>query len=309
VSKPQLGRFVRPVIKRAINPFTLATAARLQWQRQPSKNRLDDAQLELYSKVLPGEFLHYGYFDDVDRQPGDISLNEIVEAQKRYTELLVNLANPDKSRPVLDVGCGVGGMIRLLHDRGFSPVALSPARGQVAHVESKFPGTPTVCSKFEDLEIEAHRQKYATVFTSESLQYLRLPRALPVMREILMPGGTWAACDFFNRTPGHPSRRLPAWPDFCQLMKEQGWTITYQQDITSNIIPTLRYIYMWATRLGPPVIQYMQLKLQRKHPGLHHLLAGVGPVIDQTVDENLQNICPTHFRENKQYMLFTLQRA
>lgn len=309
MSKPQIGKFVRPVIKRAVNPLALMKAAKLQWQRQPSRNRLDDAQLDLYSKVLPGEYLHYGYFENVDRQPGDISLNEIVNAQRRYTELLVNLANPDRSQPVLDVGCGVGGMIRLLRDRGFSPVALSPARGQVAAVEEKFPGTPTILSKFEDIDLAAHQQRYSTVFTSESLQYLRLPRALPVMKSILMPGGTWVACDYFNRAAGNPARRLPAWPDFCELMQKEGWRMTHQQDITANVVPTLRYIYMWATRLGPPIIQYMQLKLQRKHPGLHHLLEGMGPVIQETVDENLLNICPEHFREKKQYMLFSLQRA
>jgi len=307
--KPKLSMFLKPVLKRAINPAALWTAASLQFRRAPSRDRLDDAQLQLYAKVLPGDFLHYGYFDNPDRQPGDISLNEIVAAQNRYGELLLELANADRSAPVLDVGCGMGGLLRMLIAAGFSPVAVSPARGQIAHVEKMFPGIPAFCSKFEDMDAETHREKYATVFTSESLQYLRLPRALPLMKQILKPGGTWVACDYFNRAAGNPSRRLPAWPDFLKLLQDEGWRVVHQRDITPHVLPTLRYIHMWAARFGKPLIAYGLLKLQRKQPGLHHLLGGMLPQLDKTIDENLDMICPDVFAREKQYMLLAMQRA
>jgi SAM-dependent methyltransferase len=308
MAKVRILTFLKPVLQRVVNPAALWQAASLQLRRPSDRDRLDDAQLQFYAKVLPGDFLHYGYFEDVDRQPGDITLNDIVRAQNVYAELLIARANEDRSAPVLDVGCGMGGLVRMLLAAGFAPVAVSPARGQIEHVKRTYPDVPTYCCKFEDLDADAHAGRYSTVFTSESLQYLRLGRALPMMQRVLRPGGTWVACDFFNRDSGQPSRRLPAWPDFQQLVADAGWTITFQRDITAHVLPTLRYIHMWATRFGTPLVEFVLLKLQRKQPGLHHLVGGLIEVLEQVIAENVQTISPTEFERNKQYMLFTLRR-
>jgi len=38
--------------------------------------------------------------------------------------------------PVLDVGCGMGGLCRMLKARGHAPIALTPDRLQAAHVKA-----------------------------------------------------------------------------------------------------------------------------------------------------------------------------
>jgi SAM-dependent methyltransferase len=308
VAKVKPLTFLKPLLGRLVNPAELWRAASLQLRRRNDRDRLDDAQLQLYAQVLPGDFLHYGYFEDPARQPGDITLNDIVHAQNLYAELLMAQANEDRSAPVLDVGCGMGGLVRMLRSAGFSPVAVSPAPGQVEHVRQNYPDVPAYCCKFEDLKDDAHAGRYATVFTAESLQYLRLGRALPMMQRVLRHGGTWVACDYFNRAAGNPSRRLPAWPDFQQLVADAGWTITFQRDITAHVLPTLRYVHMWATRFGTPLMGFILHKLQRKQPGLHHLLGGMIQVLEQVIAENVQLISPTEFERERQYMLLTLQR-
>ena len=58
-------------------------------------------------------------------------------------------------------------------------------------------------------------------------------------------------------------------------MPEAGWEITFQKDITANILPTLSYAHMWASRFGMPFFELAALRLRRKQPGLHHLFSNV----------------------------------
>ncbi|WP_143735372.1 class I SAM-dependent methyltransferase, partial [Neisseria meningitidis] len=156
-----------------------------------------DAQLKLYGEILPGGFLHYGYFDNPDTLPQDISLNDIKRAQRRYAELMVEqIVNRDEL--VLDIGCGMGGMTKMMLDDGLCPVALSPDKNQIRHIKSQYPDVPTIESKFEMMPVKNRPQKYGTLLTAESLQYLDLDKALPLMDELLLPGGRWIACDYFR---------------------------------------------------------------------------------------------------------------
>src|SRR5947209_3019510 len=132
--KIRAGALFRSLLGRVFDPRELLAAARLHAGRKANRRSFDDSQLALYSKFLSNEFLHYGYFEDSTVQPEDISLAELGRAQTRYAELLLELVQ-GRSMPVLDVGCGMGGLSRMLRDRGFSPVALTPDRLQAAYVE------------------------------------------------------------------------------------------------------------------------------------------------------------------------------
>src|SRR5690606_38390765 len=99
--KIKAGAAAKSIAGRVLHPKHLVNAIKLQRGRKANKRVYDDAQLALLSQIIPGGYLHYGYFDDVDREPREISLAEITRAQERYAELLVELAE-DKSSPVLD---------------------------------------------------------------------------------------------------------------------------------------------------------------------------------------------------------------
>ena len=297
----------RGLFRKVLNPAEVGKAIRKQIQRKAHKHAYDDAQLALYSQILPSDFLHFGYFDDPAKDPRDISLNDITRAQDRYAELLLEHV-VDRDNAVLDVGCGMGGLSRMLLARDFSPVALTPDRLQAAHVQGTLPGVQVLRTKLERLDAGVHANKYGTVITSESLQYLKLDQALPVIETILRPGGRWIACDFFHTRPSD-DRWLHVWDEFVEKLRQTGWKITFERDITAHVIPTLRFIHMLAMRLGLPLMQFAFLRLRRKQPGLHHLLEGVFDELQSVATKNVDLIDPAKFAAEKRYVMLVMERA
>ena len=301
----------RSIAGRLVQPRHLFRAASLQRNRKRTKRAYEDAQLALFAQILPTGFLHYGYFDDPATRPSEMSIADVHRAQQRYAELLLEHAH-DRSGPALDVGCGMGGLCTMLRERGFAPIALTPDRRQAKHIRQTQPDVPVLECKFEDLPdvAEQHATRYPTVFTSESLQYLKLDRALPLMKRILKPGGAWIACDFFRIKPGKGGGRGGhTWDEFQREITEHGWRIDFQRDITQHILPTLRYINMWARDFGKPALDFALLKLRAKQPGLHYVLEETLTMIQDVIDDNLQIICPDAFVENKKYVMLVMRRG
>jgi cyclopropane fatty-acyl-phospholipid synthase-like methyltransferase len=182
---------IKLVLKRFINPIHLARVIRLQRGRKKVKRVYDDAQLKLYHQLLPGDYLHYGYFDDANIHPLDISINMIYKAQHRYAEKLVELIT-DKQNPVLDIGCGMGGLLGLMNDQKLNAIGLTPDINQAKHIKSKYPNK-LIESRFEDMNGKEYEKHFGTVITSESMQYLEMEKAMPLIDKILNPGGKWVA--------------------------------------------------------------------------------------------------------------------
>ena len=308
--KLKANAVAKSIARRLVHPRHLFHAATLQRKRKQSKRAHEDAELALYAQILPTGFLHFGYFDDPDRCPMQISIAEVHQAQRRYAELLLEHAH-DRSGPALDVGCGMGGLCAMLKERGFSPVALTPNRTQAKHIRQTQPDVPLLECKFEDLpNVENHIALYPTVFTSESLQYLKLDRALPLMEKILKPGGTWIACDFFRTRAGQGGGRGGHdWDVFCRALAERGWRIDFERDITPHIVPTLRYITMWARQFGQPAMEFALCKLRSKQPGLHYVLEDVLRMVNEVIEDNLQVIDPVAFCQNKKYVMLVMRRG
>ena len=300
--------FAGRLLGRAANPAHWLRAARLHRGRKAHRHTFDDAQLALYSRILPNGFLHYGYFDDPGVNPEELSLACVARAQARYAELLLDLVGDRGFSPVLDIGCGMGGLCRMLRDRGHQPVALTPDRLQASHVGATLPDVPVIRSKLEALCADAHRERFGTVITAESLQYLKLPEALPILETVLKPGGRWVACDYFHVTPSD-DRSCHVWDEFTERLAGSGWKITSQRDITAHVLPMLAYIHMWATRFGVPLMQFAFLRLRRKQPALHHLSGGVIELLDDMVARNISMIDPQRFARDKRYMLCAIERA
>jgi cyclopropane fatty-acyl-phospholipid synthase-like methyltransferase len=318
------GTVTKGVLKRVAHPRHLWNAIKLQRGRKrdraANKKVRGDAQLQLLSQLLPSGFLHYGYFDDPNRAPEDISLNEILAAQLRYAEVLADEVH-DRTAPVLDIGCGMGGLIGLFKGRGFTPVALTPDAWQIAHVREKYPDVEAVHAKFEELPADEHAGRYGTVVTSESLQYLKLDEAVPLMERVLKPGGRWVACDYFQTAAaasaaagdakaGRKTRHRSGheWNAFRARVVEAGWHITLERDITPHVLPTLRYLHMWGSRFGLPLVSFGIGKLQRKHPGVHYVLEDVLREVQAVLADNLRIVDPESFAAKRRYMLLVMTR-
>ena len=296
----------KSLMARMLNPQHLWTAARLHRHRRAHRRAPDDAALDFYSRILPDDFLHYGYFDDLTTRPEDMPFAEIGRAQIRYANMLLQLV-VDSSHPVLDVGCGMGGLCRMLRERGFEPVALTPDRTQVAHIAATQPDVPVIKSKFEAICAAEHEGRYGTVITSESMQYLKLDQALPLLARVLRPGGRWIVSDYFRHQP-EGDRSCHLWTEFYQRVIDAGWRIEHQRDITANVLPTLAFVHMWFSRLGVPAMRLGCSRLRRRQPGLHHLMSVMLDVLEAVADDNLKRVDPQWFAAHRCYMLMVLQR-
>jgi hypothetical protein len=131
--------------------------------------------------------------------------------------------------------------------------------------------------------------------------------ALPLMTRIMKPDGTWIACDFFATAPGG-ARGGHAWEEFEPRLAKEGWEIVHQRDVTRNILPTLRFIYMWAEQFGLPLLHFGKHKLRTKSPGLHYVIGDVLEQLDGVIEDNLKVIDPKDFAEKKKYMLLVMKR-
>ena len=305
--KIKASQVAKTVLSRVVHPKHVVQAIQLQRNRKRASRSLEDVQLKLFSQVLPSDFLHFGFFENPDIAPEDMTLNSVVEAQTRYAHLLLDLIE-DRDSPVMDVGCGMGGLCRMLLERGQSPIAVTPDRVQVKNIQEKYPSVPVIGSKFEQIDASQYEQMFGTVITSESLQYLKLDKALPLLNRILKKGGKWIACDFFYREPTH-EKSCHVWDEFVSKVKAEGWAITFQRDITAHAAPTLRFVHMWATRFGIPLMHFAFHKFQKKQPGLHHLLHDALQSLESLANHGIGLIDPAAFVSKHQYMLLTLERA
>ena len=292
------------LFKRALRARNLR-AARRAWRRQKFVPRVrDDAQLKLYGELLPGGFLHYGYFDDPQTAPREISLNDIARAQLRYANV-VTAGIEAEDGPILDVGCGLGGLARLLVERGLETVALSPDQHQIAHVQATLPEVKTLQMRFEDLDGDEHAGRYGTLITAESLQYLEMEIALPLIQKVLKPGGRWIACDYFR--VGEKASESETWDGFAARLKEHGFEVCFRRDITPHVLPTLAYLHLWGAEIAGPILRFGVGKIERKQPGLHRLLRETLAMLDGRIEHHLDLVDPATFAANYQYVLLEMR--
>ncbi len=267
----------------------------------------DDAQLKLYSQILPGGFLNYGYHEDTSLSPEKMSLDAIQQAQTRYGERLVDLVG-DSTGPVLDAGCGMGGLVQLLLQRGFTPTALTPNRAQIRHMRTAFPAVPLIEGRLEQIPLDTYRGHFQTVITSESFQYMNLRSTPGIIDNILRPSGRWILCDYFRIGPT-PRSSGHAWFDFTGELDRQGWRIVSAQDITPNVLPTIAYVSMWGQRLAVPLAGFLSDRLERKHPAVHFLFQDLLADLHKYMHEHLEMSDPATFCRSKKYMLLVIERG
>lgn len=276
-------------------------------RRNGNHKAADDAQLKLYSQILPGGFLNYGYHEDTSLSPEKMSLDAIQRAQTRYGERLVDLVG-EATGPVLDAGCGMGGLVQLLLQRGFAPTALTPNRAQIRHMRTAFPAVPLIEGRLEEIPLDTFQNRFQTVITSESFQYMDLRSTPGIIDKILRPAGRWILCDYFRIGPT-PRPSGHAWSDFTSELDRQGWRIVSAEDITPNVLPTIAYVSMWGQRLAVPLAGFVSDRLERKHPAVHFLFQDLLADLHKYMREHLDMSDPVIFARGKKYMQLVIERG
>ena len=213
------------MVGRALLPSHLARWIRRQIARRRETATDANAQLLLYSRMLPSGFLHFGYFDDPDIRPEEVSFAFLERAQLRYAERVAELVGPPPGT-LLEAGCGMGGMLGVFRARGHEVTGLTPDRFQIDHLRSSLPDVPILHCRFEDLGNDrfdhesvtidsqepsgsptaGHRDQicdkyigyFDTIVHAESLQYMRPHGALRALERALAPDGSWIVADYFR---------------------------------------------------------------------------------------------------------------
>ena len=261
----------------------------------------DNPQLELYAKILPGGFLHYGYFDDVETSPTSMSLDSLEAAQRRYAERVLELVE-DRCGPVLDVGAGMGGISRMLLERGVQPVALTPDRNQVRAIQQQLPEVEVIEGRFHEVGWARWESTFGTVITAESFQYLFLDNALTTIRRILRPGGRWVMCDYFRRSRSAPGSGH-VWDEFVEAATGAGWTVLHDEDITAHVVPSLQFVRLLGDRFAVPLMAYLEARTRRNRPGLHYVLQELFAELRAGLDHRLEDVDPETFQRHRMYRL------
>jgi cyclopropane fatty-acyl-phospholipid synthase-like methyltransferase len=301
----KFSKILKRTLLRALRPGRLFKAIRLQKRRKKTRKVWDDPQIKLYSEFLTNDMLHYGYFDDVNIPAEKISIEDIEVAQNRYTELFFEHM-PESNHPVLDVGCGMGGLSNMLDQKGYRMDALTPDRHQVKYINNKYPNINVLHGKYE--EYPEPVPMYGTIINAESFQYIRLDKIMDMTDKLLLPGGKWLVCDYF-RIDKSLEKSGHEWDSFLEAIEKSSWTITYQRDITKNILPTLRYVNMFGERFIIPLGNYLLKKYEIKQPGLFFLTKDIVDEIPSKLDYWTEIVNPERYTLEKKYMFLVIERT
>jgi SAM-dependent methyltransferase len=279
---------------------------KIQRGKKKLKRVRSDAQLKLYSEMLSGDFLHYGYFENPDIKPEDVSLNDIERAQFAYAKLFLEKIT-DRSSPILDIGCGMGGLSNMLSNANLTPVALTPDINQFKYIEKKYPYIELIRGKFEELDVDRYKDYFGTVITSESLQYLKLDGSLDIINKILKKKGEWLVCDYFRKNTSF-EKSGHYWDTFLTKIRERGFVIIYEKDITANVLVTLKFVHMLSRRIGIPVMRFTLEKFKSKQPGFFYLMEDVANKLKDTANDGMESVNPERFEKEKKYMFLVIKR-
>lgn len=286
------------------NPVAWYKAWRFHRKNAAFEKSTYDLELHLYSKILNNNMLHWGYFENTQIDPGDISLNQFQAAQQRYARnLLEQIA--DKKASVLDVGCGMGGLAEMLMDNDIPVEVLTPNKNQISFISGKHPQLKAHRCKFEDFEAA---KLYGTIINSESLQYIKLDTAFQKADNIIRPKARWIITDYFRTEDNTDNKGSHLLSDFKQKISEHNWNIVLEKDITANVLPTIAYVNLYIERFLLPLRHYAYEKLRYKQAWLFYLSERIRKHIDSKIEKERRSVDPALFITQKRYMFFVLEK-
>lgn len=183
------------LILKLINPLVWFQSYKFQKSQKKTSKAENDLELKLYSQILRNDMLHYGYFQNPEIKPESISIELLENAQIEYANLIIQQIENNKD-PLIDVGCGMGGLANLLFQNNFNVELLAPDKNQYDYIIAKYPNVRIHNCKFEELESNL---KYGTIINSESLQYIDLETAFEKAEKIALPNARWIIIDYFRK--------------------------------------------------------------------------------------------------------------
>ena len=129
----------KQILRKIINPKTYFVIRRIKNKKKNENAPIYiDPYLKAYTNMFPGESLHLPYFANPDVVPESLSFHDLMKAARAYTDLVTDKV-VNKKAPVLDVGCGLGELCKLLLSKGFKTVGLTPDHFQYTYIKKNHP--------------------------------------------------------------------------------------------------------------------------------------------------------------------------
>jgi ubiquinone/menaquinone biosynthesis C-methylase UbiE len=97
---------------------------------------------------------------------------------------------------VLELGCGTGGITRLLLERGVSVTGVDSSERMLSRARRRGPGAQFLCSRLEDFESVGSFDRVFFAFVLHELSAPDRNAALATARRAVTPGGVVAVLDY-----------------------------------------------------------------------------------------------------------------
>jgi len=239
--------------------------------------KMDSKELGLVlgQQLLGVDDLHYGLWEnDIE-----VSFNNVTKAQQRYTEKLLSAFPPPAAGVrILDIGCGTGHILSQMLARGYQADGVIPAPGLSKLVQQRLQAFPGNTSKifqctFEEFPAAEYRGYYDVALFSESFQYIPMRESLPLLEQIVKPGGLVVICDFFkteHHKDGQPGDRSfgggHRLSNFYEALANSKLQLEIDQDITKLVSPNIALLNDLLMHKIKPVSETLGQFLQSNYP-------------------------------------------
>ena len=275
-------------------------------QHRHKKTYYNDIALRLAEKLLGLKHLHYGYFEE----GGQIELSHLPKAQEVYVQQLLSFVPKDIHR-ILDVGCGTGGMARVLVKHGYEVTCIAPDPYLIQKTLENTDGKVTTCTDLYENVRDLPSGYFDLILMSESCQYVKVKEGWEQNSKYLRPGGYVLVSDFFKLgeiTRPNISKSGHMLEPYLQTADEHGYVLLTKKDITERVAPTMDiYNDLIQTKVFP-VGEALVEFLYRRYPLLSKSVQlGFGKKISN-LRGKYSNQSSEVFRQYKGYFILLFQK-
>lgn len=247
------------------------------------------------------EHLHWGLFDGVPHEA-----RFLPDAQRVYAERVLAML-PSGNR-VLDVGCGLGGISKMVVESGREVVAISPREDHIALIAAeRLPGLTALCTTFEDFR--APDAPFDALIFAESFNFFvgqfqgQAKPSLDLLGErcaaFVRPGGRLIFADIVTPEIDQAIRGIP------------GYTLVSEEDVHEFAAFSATAFQQALTRGVMPYHALVMGVLEHQAPALRaeveRVLLSVPNVPLRAIFEG--RMLETDLARDRRYCMYALERT